>query len=147
MSLSTNTRNPRPPNQIYKVVPWRRFLLEVAAGNHKTQSKQAKHKCVLFRFRNDRASIEAKRREKSNHRLPPMTADPIANPRTKKPASKLSWKRGLRKKQSSPFANDKAPAIDWQVLSLFLVPVLYCAMKEFAFHSKTVKAQSQERKD
>ena len=33
------------------------------------------------------------------------------------------------------------------ILSLFLVPVLYCAMKEFAFHSKTAKAQSQERKD
>ena len=31
------------------------------------------------------------------------------------------------------------------ILSLFLVPVLYCAMREFAFHSKTAKAQ--ERKD
>ena len=47
-----------------------------------------------------------------------MTADPTANPRTKNPASQLSWKRGLRKKQSSPFANDKAPAIDWHTQPL-----------------------------
>ena len=51
----------------------------MAAENDEGHGKQAKHKCVLFRFGNDRAAIKARRREKSNPWLPTTIQSLIAN--------------------------------------------------------------------
>ena len=57
------------PNRIYKAVPWRRFLLySPAMKENKTQRNQTKR--LLFRFRNNRASINAKQTGKSKQQIP-----------------------------------------------------------------------------